>query len=71
MAHEVGHASGALNKYSGDAAEPGSLMNPAANQAEPGTTMESWVTVEALAIGIRDFSEEDAHYLQEALNDNP
>ncbi len=69
--HEVGHATGALQKYSGDAAPVGSLMNPIENQAAPGTVMESPVSAEDLGDHVRSFSDEDAASLREVLNDGP
>ena len=69
-AHEIGHASGALPQYSGDAAAVGSLLNPMSVQPEPGTTMETRITPEELSGHIRDFSDEDARRLRLELNDD-
>ena len=69
-AHEIGHASGALPQYSGDAAPVGSLLNPLSVQPEPGTVMETHITPEELSGNSRVFSEEDAPQLRLKLNDD-
>ena len=64
-AHEAGHASGALNQYAFDADPSLSLYRA----AEPGTVMESHLSPEEFAAFLRNFSQEDASSLQEALNE--
>lgn len=66
---EIGHASGALPKYSADAMPVGSAINPFSAQAEPGTTMEANVSVEVLGENVRGFSDEDKEKLRQVLND--
>jgi hypothetical protein len=64
--HEAGHSSRALPQYDGDAFELGSAINPVG--AESGTVMEQGAFASELALEIREFSEDDAADLREALN---
>jgi RHS repeat-associated protein len=66
-AHEIGHSSGALPKYSNDQFTLGTPINP--EGAEPGTVMEQGVPGDVLALDLREFSEEDAELLQLFLNE--
>lgn len=67
VAHEVGHASGALTKYSNDQFTLGTPINP--EGAQPGTIMEQGPTSDVLGSQLRAFSEEDAANLQAELNE--
>ncbi len=67
IGHEVGHGTGALPKYGNDSFPLGSPINP--EGAEPGTIMEQGVQNTILCEEIREFSEEDAKNLRDALNE--
>ena len=67
VSHEVDHGSRALPKFDNDARPLGSILNP--EPAEAGSVMEQGVSAEALGQGLREFSDEDAENLRQALNE--
>ncbi|NJN65156.1 MAG: RHS repeat-associated core domain-containing protein [Acidobacteria bacterium] len=66
-AHEVGHGTQGLPLYDADSAQPFTILHP--KPAEPGSIMETNLTVAQLSTKVREFSEDDATKLRRHLNE--